>query len=276
MSSAPTIAPDPSRAAPAAGDGVLAVREVHKAFAGTKALQGVSLELPRGRTVGLIGPNGSGKTTLLNVISGTVRPDAGSVLVDGAEVAGRSASRRARHGVARTFQSIRLFGDLTVAEHCEVALVALPRSHRRRMWERVGEVLDLLGLTEHARRVAATLPYGHQRRVELARAAVAGPRYLLLDEPAAGMNPAETAELVAAIRALRERFGFGVLVVEHDLGFVAELCDDVEVLDAGRCIARGPLDAVRRDPAVIEAYIGSGSTPAPRVTDQQGPEEGRT
>jgi ABC-type branched-subunit amino acid transport system ATPase component len=242
----------------------LVVAEVRKAFAGTVALDGVSLTLEPGETVGLIGPNGSGKTTLINVISGIVRPDAGSVRVGGADVAQRPAHVRAGVGVARTFQNIRLFRDLTVAQNCEAALVAQPRTRRASRLP-VAEVLELLGLRAAAHERASALSYGAQRRAELARAAVAAPRFLLLDEPAAGMNEHETAELIASIRALRERLGCGVLVVEHDLGLIGALCDTAEVLDAGRCISRGTPQQVRADPAVIEAYIG-GSAGAGRTT----------
>ncbi|MDW5596957.1 ABC transporter ATP-binding protein [Conexibacter stalactiti] len=239
---------------------LLVATDVRKAFAGTVALAGVSLRLEPRSTVGLIGPNGSGKTTLINCVSGVVRPDAGSVRVGGVDLAQRPSHARAKAGVARTFQNIRLFRDLTVAQNCEVALVAQPRARRAETLP-VAEVLELLGLADAARERSSALSYGAQRRAELARAAVTAPRFLLLDEPAAGMNERETEELIAAIRALRERLGCGVLVVEHDLGLIGALCDTVEVLDAGNCISRGTPQEVRADPAVIEAYIGGGGEP---------------
>lgn len=239
---------------------------VCKAFAGTVALDGVSLRLEPGATVGLIGPNGSGKTTLINCVSGIVRPDDGTVVVGGVDLAKRPAHARAGAGVARTFQNIRLFRDLTVAQNCEVALVAQPRG---RTSLPVAEVLDLLSLERAAHVKTSALSYGAQRRAELARAAVTAPRFLLLDEPAAGMNEAETEELIGSIAALRERLGCGVLVVEHDLGLIGALCDAVEVLDAGRCISRGTPQEVRADPAVIEAYIGGGVEESRHTTPGQ-------
>jgi len=250
------------------GRDALVADGIRKAFAGTVALDGVSLTLPAGTTVGLIGPNGSGKTTLINTISGIVKPDAGTVVAGGRDLAQRPAHARAGAGIARTFQNIRLFRDLTVAQNCEAALVAQPRARRAQRLP-IAEVLALLGLTDAAHARSSTLSYGAQRRVELARAAVAAPRFLLLDEPAAGMNEQETAELTTAIRALRERLGCGVLVVEHDLGLIGALCDVVEVLDAGSCISRGTPAQVRADPAVIEAYIGGG------VEESRRPEPGQ-
>ncbi len=186
--------------------GALVATGVRKAFAGTVALDGVSLRLEPGTTVGLIGPNGSGKTTLINCVSGIVRPDDGTVVVGGVDLARRPAHARAGAGVARTFQNIRLFRDLTVAQNCEVALVARPGGRRgARSPLPVAEVLGLLGLDSAAHVRASALSYGAQRRAELARAAVTAPRFLLLDEPAAGMNEAETEELIGSIGALRER-----------------------------------------------------------------------
>lgn len=239
-------------------DHELAVENLHKDFAGTRALAGVSLSVESGSTLGLIGPNGSGKTTLVNAVSGIVCPDRGRITLDRTDLTRRPPHVRARVGIARTFQNIRLFREMTVVENCELALLAQRRRGAARRPLAIAEVLELLGLVEVADVPAGALPYGRQRKAELARAAVTAPSFLLLDEPAAGMNEHETAELVASIRLLRERLNAGIVVVEHDLALIAALCDVVEVLDAGVCISRGTPQHVRTDPAVIEAYIGSG------------------
>jgi len=235
----------------------LVAEQVVKRFRGLKALDGVSLSVREGEIVGLIGPNGSGKTTLLNVASGVLRPTAGRVRVDGVDATGRRPHELARLGVGRTFQQIRLFGEMTVAENVEVGAVA-----RGQGADVVPELLERLGLSADADRLAVTLPYGQQRRVEIARALAGRPRFVLLDEPAAGMNEVESDALLETIRAVRDDEGCAVLIVDHDLRLIMRLCERIHVLAEGRTICEGAAEAVRHDPAVIEAYLGTAAKPA--------------
>lgn len=228
---------------------------IQKAFGGVRALAGVSLAVDRKEIVGLIGPNGSGKTTLLNVVSGIYAPEAGSVTLDGADITGMAPDKVARLGVARTFQNIRLFQNLTVIENVEVAALesrATAGSPRARARQHVGE----MGLLSEGERRAATLNYGSQRRVEIARAVAASPDYLLLDEPAAGMNETESDELLKTIVGLRDRYGFGILVIDHDLRLIMRLCERVVALNQGTIISEGAPHHVQNDRAVAEAYLG--------------------
>jgi branched-chain amino acid transport system permease protein len=233
---------------------LLAASAVEKTFGGLQALKGVSLRMEVGEIVGLIGPNGSGKTTLVNVIGGIYPAEGGSVTVDGVDVSGWSPHRIAQRRVARTFQNIRLFPNLTVVENVELAgLIAPPgRPACAVARERLREV----GLEGEATRRAATLPYGAQRRVEIARALACEPRYLMLDEPAAGMNEAESDELLHTIKDLRDRYGFGILVIDHDLRLIMRLCERVVVLNDGTVISEGDPHNVQNDPRVAEAYLG--------------------
>ena len=272
-------------AAPADSSVLLRVDGVYKQFRGLKALDGVSLTVPRGEIRGIVGPNGSGKTTLFNVISGLYRPTAGRVEFDGRDMTGKAPYRVARAGMARTFQNLRLFGDLTVAEN---VLVALDRSrtadgwryvvnpfsvHRqdRRLRAAAGEVLERYGLTEFAGAVPRALPYGTQRRVEIARAVAAGPRLLLLDEPAAGLNGDEVRQLGEMVRSIRDS-GITVVVIEHNMGLVMSLCERITVLAGGAVIAEGTPAEVAAAPAVIEAYLGDsmsdGDLPVPTEVKQ--------
>lgn len=230
--------------------------DVRKSFGGVHALRGVSLRLAEGELVGMIGPNGSGKTTFLNCLSGVFAPSAGDVRLDGESVAGAPIHRIASLGVVRTFQNIRLFSRMSVRRNVEVSALAAGRTPRAAASDRARELLAELGLEELADRDAGTLPYGDQRRLEVARALAANPRFLLLDEPAAGMNEAESAELGAAIERIRSSRKCGILVVEHDLRLIMRVCERVAVLNEGRLISEGTPDEVRRDPAVIAAYIG--------------------
>jgi ABC-type branched-subunit amino acid transport system ATPase component len=230
----------------------LVVDEIEKRFRGLVALGGVSLRLREGEILGLIGPNGSGKTTLLNVASGVTRPTSGEVTVGGIPAGGKKPHVFASLGVGRTFQQIRLFADMTVQENVEVGAVA--RGHAV---ADVGQLLERIGLAADRDRFAGTLPYGQQRRVEIARALAGRPRFLLLDEPGAGMNEAESDQLLETIRLIREREGCGILIVDHDLRLIMRLCERIHVLAEGRTICEGTPDAVRRDPAVIREYIGS-------------------
>jgi len=246
----------PEREQPEQGHAALEAVEVSKQFGGVHALRGVSLRLREGQIVGLIGPNGSGKTTLLNCVSGVFAPTSGSVLLDGDEIAGKQAHEIARAGVVRTFQNVRLFDGLTTLENVAVAALAAGGTRRRDSHAYARKLLDRLRLTELAGRYAGTLSFGDQRRLEIARALAASPRFLLLDEPAAGMSEQESDELRDSIERVRGEQGCGVLVVEHDLRLIMRLCDSVQVLNEGAVISEGTPAEVRSDPAVIAAYIG--------------------
>jgi branched-chain amino acid transport system permease protein len=260
---------EPSEAPPADAPAVLRVDDVRMSFRGLKALDGVSLTVRRGEIRGIVGPNGSGKTTLFNVISGLYRPTGGRVEFEARDLTGRPPYRLARAGIARTFQNLRLFGDLTVRENI---LVALDRSRTvdgwryvlrplsvlrddRRLRARADEVLDRYGLTAHAAQPPRSLPYGTQRRVEIARAVAARPRLLLLDEPAAGLNGDEVRQLGEMVRSIRDS-GVTVVIIEHNMGLVMSLCERITVLAGGVVIAEGGPAEVAAAPAVIEAYLG--------------------
>ena len=248
----------------------LRVEAVSVSFGGLRALDDVSLGVPAGGIVGLIGPNGAGKTTLFNVVTGSVNAGRGAVLLFGNDVTRWAPHKRARLGVGRTFQRLELFGSLTVRENLVVAaeshagrgglvsdLLALPASVETRAAaeERAAAVLAELGLEGHADAVAGELPTGLCRLVELGRALCTEPRLLLLDEPSSGLRAQESRELAAYLGQLRDR-GASILVVEHDMAFVLELCDYLYVLDFGRLLAEGTPREVRRDPAVQAAYLG--------------------
>jgi ABC-type branched-subunit amino acid transport system ATPase component len=235
---------------------VLAAVAVTKNFAGVHALRGVSLGLREGTVVGLIGPNGSGKTTLLNCVSGVFPPTSGAISLDGQSIGGRPAHQLARRGVVRTFQNVRLFNGLTALQNVQVSAVAAGKVKRRRSRDYARDVLERLGLGELEDRYAGTLSYGDQRRLEIARALAASPRFLLLDEPAAGMNQAESDGLRESIERIRGERGCGVLVVDHDLRLIMRLCEHIYVLNEGVLISEGEPDAVRRDPTVLAAYVG--------------------
>lgn len=235
---------------------LLDVRDVAVRFGGIVALDGVSFAVEPGSIVGLIGPNGSGKTTLLNCVSGVLAPTSGTARLDGVDIGHRPAHEVARAGVVRTFQSMRLFRRLTSLQNVEVSALAAGRVRRGRSHEYARKLLADLGLSQLEDRDAATLSYGDQRRLEIARALAATPRFLLLDEPAAGMNEAESDELRDSIRRIRDDRGCGVLAVEHDLRLIMQLCEKIYVLNEGRVISEGTPHEVRADPAVVAAYIG--------------------
>ncbi|TML63850.1 MAG: ABC transporter ATP-binding protein [Actinobacteria bacterium] len=238
---------------------VLEAVDVSKRFGGVHALRNVSLRLREGDVVGLIGPNGSGKTTFLNCLSGVFPPSTGRIALDGRPIP-RRGHAVARRGVVRTFQNIRLFGWLTALQNVEVGALGAGRARRGSSRRHALQTLAQLGIDRLADRYAGTLSYGDQRRLEIARALAAAPRFLLLDEPAAGMNEGESAELGAAVQAIRRERGCGVLVVEHDLRLIMRICDHVVVLNEGEVIASGSPGDVRTDPAVVAAYIGTDDT----------------
>jgi ABC-type branched-subunit amino acid transport system ATPase component len=222
-------------------------------FDGLTALDGLSMAIDEGEIVGLIGPNGSGKTTLLNAISGVLRPASGNFSMGIARWASILPADAARIGIRRTFQNIRLFHDMTALETVEVAAAALGRGNRRVL---ARDALRQVNLLQYQWRIATELPYGVQRRLEIARAMAGRLKFLLLDEPTAGLNKTESNELVQIIRMIRDRYGCGILLVDHDLRVIMTACSRVIVLNEGRAISQGKPEQVRRDPAVIRAYLG--------------------
>jgi branched-chain amino acid transport system ATP-binding protein len=234
----------------------LEARDVCVYFDGVRAVDGVNLTLTRGEIKGLIGPNGAGKTTFLHAISGIVRPTAGCVTVCGVEITGWPPERVGRRGVARTFQDIRIFRGLSVFENVEVAATGGKLS-RKAARATAWNLLEMLGVSHLAAKTADSLAVGDVRRVGIARAAATSPDFLLLDEPAAGLNDRESAQLVETLPDLQRNLNCGILLVDHDMRVIMGACERIQVLDSGKTISEGTRAEVQRDPAVIAAYLGS-------------------
>jgi branched-chain amino acid transport system ATP-binding protein len=228
---------------------------VSRSFEGGHALRDVTLELRRGEIVGLIGPNGAGKSTLVNVLSGFDRPTTGTVELEGRDVTSWTPHRRGRHGLARTFQHSHAFRSLTVRENVEVAALGV-RAGGREARRRAEGLLARLGLAKRADRPASSLPHGDERRLGLARALATGPRFVLLDEPAAGLSENELEEFAAVIRSVRDEHGAGVLLIDHNMALIMAICDRVHVLDQGRMLAEGTPQEIRANLDVASAYLG--------------------
>ncbi len=249
---------------------LLQIDGVSKRYGGVQALSDVSFRVERGRIKGLIGPNGAGKTSLFNCVCGVLRVDSGHIRYAGRDLQGMAPHRRARLGIARTFQTLELFRELTVLENLMVPVDAaarrglitdalrLPRARfeEHRADERARALLHFLGIADVAGIPGGELAIGIQRRVELGRALALRPTLLLLDEPAAGLDSRETADLAGVLSRIRERFGTTMLLVDHDMSLVMRVCDDIAVLDYGRLIAEGPPERIREDPTVVRAYLG--------------------
>lgn len=237
------------------GPGVsLRASSVSRSFAGVEALRDVSLELRQGEVVGLIGPNGAGKSTLVNVLSGFDRPSRGRVMLEERDVTRWTAHRRGRHGLSRTFQHSHAFRGLTVRENVEVSALGVGASGRAAA-RRADDLLGLLGLAGYADRPASDLSHGDERRLGVARALATDPRYVLMDEPAAGLSEAEVPRFATAVNAVRDR-GAGVLLVDHNVALVLEVCERIHVLDQGATLAEGTPDEIRSHLGVAAAYLG--------------------
>lgn len=249
---------------------VLDVKNLGISFGGLRAVNDFSVSIKKEQLYGLIGPNGAGKTTIFNLLTGVYKPDSGKIILDGTDVTGKSTIDINKAGIARTFQNIRLFSQLSVLDNVKVGLhnnhsystvesiFRLPRFHKveKEMNEIAMELLEVFGLKEDANVQAQNLPYGQQRKLEIARALATKPKLLLLDEPAAGMNPNETEELMEMIRFVRDHFHMTILLIEHDMKLVSGICEQLTVLNFGEVLAQGDTSTVLNDPQVIKAYLG--------------------
>ena len=249
---------------------LLEVKNLGISFGGLRAVDGFHISIEKGQLYGLIGPNGAGKTTVFNMLTGVYTPNDGSITLDGVDITGKKTIDINKAGIARTFQNIRLFKDQSVLDNVKIGLhnqitystltgiLRLPKYHKaeKEMNEKAMELLKVFDLEKEADFLASNLPYGKQRKLEIARALATNPKLLLLDEPAAGMNPNETEELMNTIHSVRDQFGVAILLIEHDMNFVMGICEEITVLDYGRVIARGDGKAIRNNPKVIAAYLG--------------------
>lgn len=253
-------------------DIILKTENLGISFGGLKAAQNVNIEIRKKQLYGLVGPNGAGKTTIFNMLTGVYQPTTGKFYLDGEDLTGKGQEFINHKGIARTFQNIRLFNNMTVINNVMVGLHNLPEfkcnffetifrlpgffKTEKAMRERARELLRIFDLEEERNNLACNLPYGKQRKLEIARALATNPKLLLLDEPAAGMNPHETEDLVKTVKYIRDNFDMTILLIEHDMKFVAGLCDEITVLNFGTVLAQGETKAALNDPEVIKAYIG--------------------
>ena len=249
---------------------ILSCQNINKSFVTDDVLKDVSFHLEEREKAALIGPNGAGKTTIFNLLTGVYKPDTGTILLDGQNLTGKSTTDINKAGIARTFQNIRLFKDLSVLDNVKAGLhnhhtystiegiLRLPRYYKveKEMDEEAMELLKVFGLDNERDFKASNLPYGKQRKLEIARALATKPKLLLLDEPAAGMNPNETAELMETIRFVRDHFGMTILLIEHDMKLVSGICERLTVLNFGQVLCTGPTQEVLSNPDVIKAYLG--------------------
>ena len=249
---------------------VLEAKNLGIAFGGLRALQDVQFSIGEKEIIGLIGPNGAGKTTVFNLLTDVYVPTEGTITLENQNIVGKKTYQITQGGISRTFQNIRLFKDISVIDNVKIAMnfqmkysvlsgiFRLPayRREEERVDKRAHELLQVFNLDEKSEDLAKNLPYGQQRNLEIARALATNPKVLLLDEPAAGMNPTETKELMETIRLIRDRFGIAILLIEHDMNFVMGICERIYVLDYGKVIAEGNPEEIRNNPRVITAYLG--------------------
>ena len=249
---------------------MLEVNHLAIQFGGLRAVDGFNVSIEKGQLYGLIGPNGAGKTTIFNLLTGVYKPTEGIIKLDGQDITGKSTIEINKAGIARTFQNIRLFKDMPVLDNVKVGLhnqhsystltgiLRLPKYYKveKEMNEKAMEILKVFDLDKEADTLAGNLPYGKQRKLEIARALATNPKLLLLDEPAAGMNPNETQELMDTIRFVQKHFDMTILLIEHDMKLVGGICEEVTVLNFGQVLAQGETSKVLKDPAVITAYLG--------------------
>ena len=234
---------------------MLSLRNISKSFGGVKAVSDVSLEIEKGDVLGLIGPNGAGKSTLINLISGLLSPDNGAIYLSGKNITSRKSYERARLGLARTFQNLRIYPNLTVGQNIEVAEISSQYSERKET-KNLDEIIHVFDLSDKADLASDELSYGHLRRLEIVRALALNPLVLLLDEPAAGMNENETQELSNSLRWVQENNSCAIIVIDHDLKFIMGVCDKITVMNMGEVIASGKPNEISNDARVKEAYIG--------------------